>query len=251
MSIMRAFIAANVTASKWFDKTFLPPSYITDGNNDFVENVVPAHLLHGMKIYDVGGGKRPYLAVERKASLSAYVVGVDISQHELDCAPAGAYDETICADISQLKGSGDGDLVICQAVLEHVRDTEGAKRSIASLLKPGGKALIFVPSRNAVFARLNLILPQQLKRWILYTIYPSKRYAQGFPSFYHRCTPSEFVAMAASNGLDKVHAHYYYTSSYFSFLFPLYVLWRAWVVLFKAFAGYQASETFSLVFVKK
>ncbi|MDE3022001.1 MAG: class I SAM-dependent methyltransferase [Pseudomonadota bacterium] len=197
----------------------------------------------------LGGGKQPFVSPEKKAALSLNVVGIDISQSELDIAPVGGYDETVCADIANVHGVGDGDLVICQAVLEHVKDTEGAMRSIASLLKPGGKAF-FVPSQNAVFARLNVLLPENLKRKILYGVYPNARAAQGFPSFYHKCTPDDFIDMAKHNGLTEVESRYYYISSYFSFLFPVYLIWRIWVVLFKFYASHQAAETFSMVLVK-
>lgn len=250
MSLLRAFMNANISLSKWFDQQFLPSSFLKDGNKDFIFEMAPSYLRQGMKIYDVGGGKQPFVGVEKKAALGLTVVGIDISQPELDRAPVGAYDEAVCADIANVHGQADGDLVICQAVLEHVQDTEGAMRSIASLLKPGGKALIFVPSRNAVFARLNILLPENIKRKILYSVYPSARAAQGFPSFYHKCTPDDFIIMARQNGMSESESRYYYISSYFSFLFPVYLLWRIWVVLFKAVAGHQAAETFSMVLVK-
>lgn len=251
MTLVRAFIDANVAMSKWFDRQFLPSSFVKDGNRDFIDNLAPAYLRQGIKIYDVGGGKQPFVRVETKEKLGIYVVGVDICQEELDRAPTGAYDETLCADIASVQGKGDGDLVICQAVLEHVRDTEGAMKSISSLLKPGGKALIFVPSRNAVFARLNILLPESIKRKLLYTVYPGSRAAQGFPSFYRRCTPNDFVSMANSNGMVETDSVYYYMSSYFSFFFPVYFLWRIWIVAFKALAGRQAAETFSMVLMKQ
>lgn len=251
MSLLRAFINLNIGLSRWFDRKFLPPLFLKDGNQNFINEMAPSYLRQGMKIYDVGGGKQPFVDVSKKDDLCLTVVGLDISQSELDRAPVGAYDETICADIANVQGRADGDLVLCQAVLEHVKDTEGAMRSIASLLKPGGKALIFVPSRNAVFARLNVLLPENIKRKILYGVYPKARAAQGFPSFYHRCTPNDFIAMANHNGLAEVESHYYYISSYFSFLFPVYLVWRIWVVLFKSVAGHQAAETFSMVLVKE
>lgn len=251
MSLLRTFMNVNISLSKWFDRQFLPSSFVKDGNKDFIFEMAPSYLQQGMKIYDVGGGKQPFVDANKKDDLCLTVVGIDISQSELDRAPVGAYDETICADITNVHGGGDGDLVICQAVLEHVQDTEGAMRSIASLLKPGGKALIFVPSRNAVFARLNLLLPENIKRQILYGVYPNARAAQGFLSFYHRCTPDDFIEMAKQNGLAEVESRYYYISSYFSFLFPVYLVWRIWVVLFKFIAGHQAAETFSMVLVKE
>jgi len=248
---LRSLINANIRLSKWFDRQFLPSSFVKDGNQDFIFEMAPSYLRQGMKIYDVGGGKQPFVDTNKKSDLCLTVVGIDISQPELDLAPVGAYDETVCADIANVHGLADGDMVLCQAVLEHVQDTEGAMRSIASLLKPGGKALIFVPSRNAVFARLNILLPENIKRKILYGVFPNTRTAQGFHSFYHRCTPDDFIAMAKHNGLAVVESRYYYISSYFSFLFPVYLVWRIWVVLFKSIVGHQAAETFSMVLVKE
>jgi SAM-dependent methyltransferase len=250
MYILRTFVDLNIRLSKWFDRHFLPSFFLVDGNDDFIKKLAPAYLRQGMKVYDVGGGKQPFVGVEKKQQLGLTVVGIDICQSELALAPVGAYDETICCDIAKLQGSGDGDLVICQAVLEHVKDNEGGIRAIASLLKPGGKALIFVPSRNAIFARLNILLPENIKRKILFSIYPSKSLAQGFPSFYHKCTPNDFVEMATKNGLVAEESRYYFISSYFSFLFPIYLLWRIWILFFKAFFSHQAAETFSLVLVK-
>lgn len=251
MSLVRAFLNANVKASQWFDRTFMPKDFLKDGNRDFIVDFAPRHLQFGQKIYDVGGGKQPFVSVTEKAGKGLTVVGIDISATELEKAPAGAYDEAICADIAKYLGRGDGDIVFCQAVLEHVQDTEGAMKSIASILKPGGRALIFVPSRNAVFARLNLLLPQSLKQKLLFTIYPSARAAQGFPSYYHRCTPSDLLEMAAANGLVLETGRYYFISSYFSFLFPVYFVWRLWMLVFRALAGQQAAETFSFALIKQ
>jgi SAM-dependent methyltransferase len=250
MSIFRTIINLNIVASRWFDKTFLPEYFSRDGNKDFVKNIAPDYLVSNMKIYDVGGGKRPFVDFETKKLLGLYVVGVDISQDELDQAPVGVYDGIICADISRVSGDGDGDLVICQAVLEHVSDTEQAMTSISSLLKPGGLALIFVPSRNAIFARLNVMLPERVKKWLLYFIYPHSMGAQGFPSFYNNCTPRDLIRLAELNGMVVRKSYLYYMSSYFSFLFPLYVLWRLWIVFFKAVSPVQASETFILILEK-
>lgn len=248
--MLRALIRSQQWLSRKFDE-LLPASYRIDGNRDFLDSMVPAYLEENLHIADVGGGKNPYLSPDRKKQLAATVVGLDIDQSELDRAPGGAYDEAICTDITAYRGRGDVDLVICQAVLEHVADVEAAFTAIASLLRPGGTALLFVPSRNAVFARLNNALPQRFKKWLLHSIYPETRRNQGFPSYYHRCTPADFKQLAAANDLELIEARYYYISSYFSFFFPLYFLWRLWILLFRAVRGDQAAETFSMAFRKK
>lgn len=250
MRMLRLLINANSALSHWFDGMCFSESFTRDGNQDFIHSVVPSYVVSGATVYDVGGGKQPFFSQDTKISLNLFVTGIDISEDELARAPVGSYDRTVCADVASIGGRGDGDLVICQAVLEHVVDTEAAIRSISSLLKPGGLALIFVPSRNALFARLNLLLPERLKRAILFSVFPSARLAQGFPSYYNNCTPRELLKLCEFNGLALEEARYYYTSNYFSFLLPLHVVWRMWLVVFKWFCREQAAETFSLALRK-
>jgi len=247
--MMRSFINSQIWLSRHFDKLFFE-KFRLDGNRDFVKSLVPKYLKNNTTIFDVGGGKNPYLSVETKKNLNATVVGLDIDEKELKEAPSDGYDEIICANISEFRGTQNADMVICQAVLEHVVDVESAFIAISSILKPGGRALIFVPSRNALFARLNIMLPQNIKKAILHTIYPSTARSQGFPSYYNKCTPLEFKKLAMENSFSIVEERYYYVSSYFSFFFPAFMLWRLWVLLFYALCKENAAETFSLVLEK-
>ncbi len=247
--MLRRFIQLNISASKAFDR-LLPAYFSVDGNRDFVENFAFRYINKGTIVVDVGGGKSPFLSLEKKREFQVKVTGIDISEEELNQAPSGAYDSIVCADIGKVKGTGDADIVICQAVLEHVMDTEAGIKAIASCLKPGGTALIFVPSRNALYARLNLLLPEEFKKKLLYWVYPNSRRNQGFTSYYDRCTPKQFNAMTKAAGLEVIEARYYFISSYFSFLFPIYVAWRLWMVAFKLIIGEQAAETFSLALRK-
>ena len=132
------------------------------------------------------------------------------------------------ADITEYRGCEDADVVICQALLEHVADTPAAFAGLASILKKDGVALLFAPSKNALYARVNLLLPESLKRKLLRLLYPELADKSGFPGRYHRCTLSEFEEMAHGQGLDVVQKRAYYYSAYFSFFAPLHVLWRVW-----------------------
>jgi SAM-dependent methyltransferase len=235
--------------SKSFDR-LLPIEYQVDGNRDFLDHGIEPYLKHGSVVYDVGGGKNPVIGLGMKRRLALRLVGLDIDRDELAASPLGVYDEKICVDVTQYHGQADADLVVCQALLEHVRDSQAALTAIASILKPGGTALIFLPSRNAVFARINLFLPQQLKRTILHTVFPSTIRDQGFPAYYDHCTPADFRRLAANSGLVVDVCKVYFRSSYFTFFFPLYFAWRIWMLIFRLFKGEQAAETFSLALRK-
>lgn len=247
---MRSFVDVNVKLSRSFD-LLLPEKYRADGNRYFIEEFAPAFLRGDSVVYDIGGGKNPYISQEVKAKLNLKVTGLDVDQEELARAPMGAYDFVVSADITTYNGGGEADLVICQALLEHVRSVDKAIASIASILKPGGVALIFVPSRNALFARLNILLPEKVKKILLYSIYPKARASQGFPSYYDQCTPRDFRRIATRHNLSVERESFHYISSYFSFFFPLYLVWRIWILTFHALAGSQAAETFCMALKKQ
>jgi SAM-dependent methyltransferase len=248
-NIFSLFINSQIYLSTLFDKV-LPERFRVDGHEDFMASFAPKYLRPHLKVYDVGGGKIPYIDHRRKAELGLAVVGLDIDREELRRAPRGAYDEMICADITRFKGGGDADLIICQAMLEHVKDVEGAFAAMASILKPGGKALLFVPSRNAIYARLNLVIPEGMKRKILFAIFPAFRSCGGFPAYYDRCTPRQFHLLAERHGLEVEEERAYFITCYFSFFFPAYFVWRIWILLFHLIAGDQAAESFSMALRK-
>jgi hypothetical protein len=73
---------------------------------------------------------------------------------------------------------------------------------------------------------LNLVLPEALKRTVLFGVFPEKRERQGFPAFYDGCSPAEMIQNMAAAGVSVREVRYFYVSSYFMFFVPLYLLWR-------------------------
>lgn len=249
MKVFRTILGRIVGSQVWLCKQFdrlLSPRVRVDGNADFIASFVPKYLKRDSLVYDIGGGKQPLLTSHEKTVLGLTVVGVDIDARELARAPAGAYDRTVCADITRYHGNRSAQLVICQALLEHVPDTGGAIRSISSILARRGVALLFIPSRTAWFARLNRILPPGIKRRLLFTVFPETERAQGFDAYYDRCTPAEVAALGRKYGCEVEEVRLYYASSYFSCFFPLYVLWRIWIVSVALLSPERAAETFSI-----
>ncbi len=196
-SWLRKLIDWQVRLTRRFDR-LLPAEFHVDCDRDFLDDLLPRYLQPGALLYDVGGGKNPAIGRQLKAELGLRTVGLDIDSAELAAAPPGHYDETVCADIACYRGRGDADLVICQYLLEHVRDTDRAIAVISGILKPGGRALIYVPSRNAVYARMNLILPEGMKRRILFGVFPKTRGDHGFPAYYDWCIPPVSTASGAA-----------------------------------------------------
>jgi SAM-dependent methyltransferase len=242
------WIQFQMKLSRQFDR-ILPSVYSIDGNQDF-RSFAWQYIRHSNVIWDVGGGKHPFVPLESKLAMELQVVGVDIDGEQVSLAPAGFYDDTVVADIQRFHGPGCADVVVCQALLEHVANVEYALASLNSILRSGGTALIFVPSRTALFAQLNRLLPEALKKRLLFSLLPSSEAIGGFPAFYDRCTVAELREIANRCGLDVVEQRVYLQSSYFSVFAPLHIAWRCWQLLYRFLAGDQAAETMSFALVK-
>jgi 2-polyprenyl-3-methyl-5-hydroxy-6-metoxy-1,4-benzoquinol methylase len=247
--IARRLIASQMALSRAFDQ-LLPQSFRIDGSKDFKQRIVPSYLRPGLVVYDIGGGARPCVDLETKRRLGLKVTGVDIEDEQLAKAPRGLYDRTIVTDITTYQERNAADLVVCKSTLEHVRNTETALATMARLLNPGGTLLVFVPSRNALYARLNVLLPQRVKMRLLSAFMPDRADHLGFPAMYDHCTPRDFCRFAASCGLQIKELRPYYISSYFSVVFPVYVLWRVWILAYRAVAREHAAESFVLIACK-
>jgi 2-polyprenyl-6-hydroxyphenyl methylase/3-demethylubiquinone-9 3-methyltransferase len=248
--MLQKVILSQRKMSYWLDRKCLPSEYHVDGNASFDADFVAEFLRPGARVVDVGGGKHPAISTARKTALDLTVIGVDISQAELDAAPPGSYDSRICADVTWFIGDGNADFVISSALLEHVTDVAGAFRCVATMLKPGGTALLFVPCRNSLAARINLLLPQTFKQRLVRFLFPEMRNAIGFAAYYDRCTPRQITELAARNGLVCEKLALYFSSGYFTVLLPAHIAWRLYQAVQRTFIGTEAAECFSLALRK-
>jgi 2-polyprenyl-6-hydroxyphenyl methylase/3-demethylubiquinone-9 3-methyltransferase len=237
--------------SYWLDRKCLPPEYSVDGNASFDSDFLSKFLRPGLTVVDVGGGKHPAICTERKAALRLTVIGFDVSKAELDAAPSGSYDSRICSDVTKFTGDGSADLVICSALLEHVADVASALRAVASMLRPDGTALLFIPNRNSLAARLNLWIPQNFKQHLLNALFPEMRTAVGFPAYYDRCTPRQISSIALQNSLVPAEIRFYFSSGYFTVLVPAHIVWRLYQAITRFFIGTEAAESFSMALRKR
>jgi SAM-dependent methyltransferase len=242
-ALIRRFVRLNHRASAAVEK-LLPRRPRTDGNMHYLKTLPDLAAVPDGRVYDVGGGSLPGVPVTTKQAFNLHYIGLDISAEELSAAPPGRYDETIVADICGFEGREDGDVVIVQSALEHVQDTEQAIASVASVVAPGGQVHIFVPCRNALFARLNLLLPQAFKARLLRILSSDTAEHQGFPAYYDRCTPRDLSELLEQHDLEVRSLQYFWSSKYFFYFFPAYLLWRSWQPVAWLLLGRNACETF-------
>ena len=221
-----------------------------NGGREFRENVLPSLLDGGLRILDVGGGKRPQIDPEIKQRLGLYVVGLDIDADELRQAPKDAYDETVVGDVAEVPLTGEFDLIISKAVLEHTQHNPRVIRNLASALKAGGRMAHCIPCRNALFARVNMLLGNETARRILFALQPGKKNTSGFRAYYDCCTPSHMTRLCEENGLHVTGLSAHFSSDYCSFFAPLYTLDLLRQLLMRLVCSRDMAENFVLVAIK-
>ncbi|MGH7509231.1 MAG: class I SAM-dependent methyltransferase [Gemmatimonadales bacterium] len=223
------------------------PACAPGGPRDFRERVLPGLLKPGLRVLDVGGGKRPAISPERKQELGLYVVGLDVSEAELAQAPPGAYNATVVGDVAAVSIPGHYDLVFSRTVLEHVAHPAAAIANLAGVLVPGGIMAHVMPCRNAPFAILNRWLGNRTARRLLFAIFPEKQDNSGFLAYYRDCTPERISRACRECGLEVVELTPYYNSGYTSFFVPLYTVDMLRQVLMCTLRLENFAEGFSIV----
>jgi 2-polyprenyl-6-hydroxyphenyl methylase/3-demethylubiquinone-9 3-methyltransferase len=243
-------IDSQVRLTRRFD-CLLPVEFPVACDRDFLDDLAPRYLQPGALLYHAGGGKNPVIGRQLKSDLRLRNVGLDIYDAELEAAPRGPLRRNHVRGYCRLplaRRRRSGDLPITFGSPQGRRPATAA---ISSILKPGGGALIYVPCRNAVFARMNPILPEGIKRRILFGVFPKMRRDHGSPACYNRCTPSGFDDLARWHALIPESRRLYFTRGRFRFCLPLHAVWRIQLLMFRWMAGTEAAETFAVIFRKE
>ncbi len=253
-SLLRQFIDLNRKLSKIFDKYCVPSHWRIDGLQDYRESIMPSLVAHAGVVHDVGGGKLPYLGTIIPKRRGQVLIGFDIDEDELKQAPKGVYDSWVVGDIGSKrlgKPKRKADVVVCQVVLEHVQDNTLSIKNMVANTKSGGTITLFVPSRNALFARINTVLPQGMKENMLFGIFPEMRHAQGFPAYYHLCASSQMTQLLEDCSCEVIARKHYYQGHYFSFFLPLHVVWRLSQAISYLFLREDSADYFCLIATKR
>lgn len=110
-----------------------------------------AHIGRIGRVLEAGCGVGLY--IEALQPLADEVYGFDVEVEHLEVAQANvpAANLQLAAGEALPFASDSFDLVLSHEVLEHVRDDRLSVREIVRVLRPGGRAVIFVPNRLYAF----------------------------------------------------------------------------------------------------
>jgi len=223
--IMARLIAVNRDWSRRVDEAL--GNCRVDTSQDF-SRMLRQYLRPGICVLDVGGGRGPTIPLDVKASYGLRIIGLDISQDELDGAPPGSYDQTICGDVCLPFSLPEVDLAISFAVTEHVKQPAAMYANIYQALRVGGVTLNFMPNKFAAFALLNACVPNAITKRAMNLLRPGMRGRQGFPGYYRNCYPSRLAALLREIGFQNVEFRMYYYSDYFTSFLPAHLLELGW-----------------------
>lgn len=172
----------------------LPARYAEPWYEQFVSHAQPL-LVPGVRILDIGSGRKPALAPEQRPE-GCFYAGLDISRAELQGAPEGSYDEMIEGDaalpLRQLHGRFD--LILSWQVLEHVDPLDAALEHLRSCLRPGGRMVALLSGGFSVFGLINRAISPRLAVWTLRNLI-GRDPETVFPAYYDRCYYTPLVEM--------------------------------------------------------
>jgi 2-polyprenyl-3-methyl-5-hydroxy-6-metoxy-1,4-benzoquinol methylase len=184
--------------------------------SDFEPRVRQLIREHGhQRICDIGGGRSPLLWPPEVEELGVEYTLVDVSQDELDLAPAGH--KTLCMDITAPLDPSNRerfDLIFSKFVAEHVPDGGAMHRNVLAMLRPGGHAFHLFPTLYHPAFVLNRLLPlhltDRLRNAAIGRAFPK------FPAHYSMCvgpSPARVAAFRAM-GYEVVEYTGFYGTPY-------------------------------------
>lgn len=152
-------------------------------------------LRNGLRILDIGSGRRPYLPVGSRPNGTQYV-GLDISPNELSAAPLDSYDSVVVSDVTRAVPSlvGEFDLAVSWQVFEHVTSMRLALHNARSYLRPGGLLVAQFSGAWSMFGIANRLIPDRLSAFAVESLLhldPSTV----FPARYDACRYDSLVPL--------------------------------------------------------
>ena len=161
-------------------------------------------------VLELGGGANPALTLDEVREQGLDYTILDISQTELDKAPAGY--SKLQADLAHPLNniSTQHDFIFSKMLAEHVSNGRVFHENVLKLLKPGGIAFHFFPTLYAPPFIANRLLPERLASWLLQLLSPRNRYQQGkFPAYYSWCRGPSARHLGRLEKLGYQIYHYY------------------------------------------
>ncbi|HXX57407.1 MAG TPA: class I SAM-dependent methyltransferase [Thermodesulfovibrionales bacterium] len=217
------------------------------------EEIVSAHLnaRPNQIVVDIGGGNVCPFASHRDPQGNSRIIAVDVSMDAL--IDNLDVDEKIVIDTREELPFRDDevDMVVSRSVLEHLENPDRFVMHSHRILRKNGYFIHLFPSKFALFALINRMLPRTLSKKMLYLLFPESKGIGGFPAFYNKCYYSAMKSLLEKNGFELIDVHVsYFQSGYFGFFVPLFVLSSLYEIMLR-FLRIKNLSAYLIVVAKK
>jgi ubiquinone/menaquinone biosynthesis C-methylase UbiE len=182
-------------------------------------------LPPGAVAVDIGGGRQCAYRHAVPTDRGVRLVALDISAEEL-AANEDVTDRRV-ADVAEGLPFEDAevDFIVSQCCLEHVDGVPRAVHHMYRVLKPGGKAIHFMPCRYSTFGVAARVLPFGPLLKLLHFVSPDTVGTVEFDVHYDHCYPRAIEGLMRDAGFRNVSVDTTHISTdYFFPLFPVYLL---------------------------
>ena len=225
VAVLARFFELNRRLSRRVDKKLNPDH--GDLHRSFLRAVETAlqSLPPGAVVVDLGGGRQCAYSHAVPQNRAIRLVAVDISPEEL-AANQDVTDRRV-ADVAEGLPFEDAevDLIVSQYCLEHVDGVPRAAKHMARVLKPGGKAIHFMPGRYSTFGVAARVLPFGPLLKLLHFTSPDTVGKVEFDVHYDHCYPKAIERVMRDAGFRNVDVDASHISAdYFFPIFPLYLI---------------------------
>jgi 2-polyprenyl-3-methyl-5-hydroxy-6-metoxy-1,4-benzoquinol methylase len=177
-------------------------------SEQWYEGVVERLVIAGCRWIDVGGGKCvfPHNAklARELADRCGALVGVDpsdnLDQNEL-------VHERVKSTIEDFRSGQTYDLATLRMVAEHVQNPQRTVLSLARLLRPGGRVVIYTPNRWSPGSIVAAVIPNKLHHYFTRLMWNTHE-DDVFPTFYRMNTRRTLRTLFEAGGFVEVDFMY-------------------------------------------
>jgi SAM-dependent methyltransferase len=165
----------------------------------------------------------------------------------------GALDEKYVSEVCKSfpVTPGSVDLITMYSGIEHFENTERFLQECFLALRPGGLCMAQFPGRYAPFAILNRCLRHRFTQFLLSNLRPGSQGELGFRAYYDRTNYSAFVRLARASGFGIEYSlPGFFSSGYFAFLIPIYLV-SIFLDLLRFAAGVKDLASYNLFVLRK
>jgi ubiquinone/menaquinone biosynthesis C-methylase UbiE len=158
-----------------------------------------------LRVLDAGCGSRGQV----EFGTDAHVVGIDISQEQLDRNTA--VDEKVLGSIETYRlPDADFDIVICWNVLEHLPHPDRALTNLMRSVRPNGLIILRFPNVASLKGLITKFTPHAVHIWVLKHVLGKRRAGKEgrgpFPTFLRSSiAPDSIRRFAARGGFSTAH----------------------------------------------